>query len=75
MITKTWGKTESDFTTPQILIKTLKTLHIVKQVKKNTDSDTTVVLPPRFDTSIKTQLRKYSDASVVANDVESARLY
>ena len=45
------------------------------ELNENTDSNTTVVLPPRFDTSIQTQLRSDSDASVGENDVASARLY
>ena len=69
------NKTESDLTTPHILIKHLKPLHIVTASLKKTEPNTTFVLPPHFDTSIQTQLISDLDASVGANDVASARLY
>ena len=66
-------KTESNLKTPQILFQHIQTRsYRYDRLNKNTDSNTTVVLPPHFDTSIKTQLNISSDASVGANDLASA---
>ena len=45
------------------------------ELNENTDSNTTVVLPPRFDTSIQPQHNIASDASAGENDVAPAGLY
>ena len=41
------------------------------RLNENTDSNTTIVLPPNFDTYIQPQWNSASDSSVVANDVLS----
>ena len=45
------------------------------KLNENTDSNTTVVLPPHLDTYIQNQCNSVSDASVGENDVKSAGLY
>ena len=45
--------------------------YIYDRLNENTYSNTTSILPPRFDTSIQTQSNSASYASVGANDVAS----
>ena len=45
------------------------------RLNKNTDPNTTVVLPPHFDNYIQTQRNSASDGSEVANYILSSGLY
>ena len=43
--------------------------YIYDRLNENTDSNTTVILPPCFDSSIQTQRNSASDASMGSTDV------
>ena len=45
------------------------------RLNKNTDSNTTAILPPHFDTFIQTQRNSASNEYVGANDIVSVKFY
>ena len=49
--------------------------YIYDKLKQNIDSNTTFVIPPRFDDYIQTERNSYSDATAGENDVASGGFY